>query len=212
MRKKVLIYLAKLWSRVNRTEGCQMGPSGSGGGWVGGGGADDGNTWCWNWSKRLTVQSFLSRNTVIFIASSFHEFVPVAFMQINLIYLNDSNGSYVYFWETHLWCNCEIKTNSLEELKRIFMCFWLVNEMIFNTGYFISTNYLKALIFLVLWLHFKYPLYALSMKQSDSLMCRNLVIQPHNSKKCLFNKGKLDHTLLVGLTKSSDHHFFLKCY
>lgn len=80
--------------------------------------------------------------------------------------------------------------------------------MIFNTGYFISANYLKALIFLVLWLHFKYPLYVLSMKQSDSLMCRNLVIQQHNSKTCLFNKGKLDHTLLVALTKSLDHHFF----
>lgn len=39
----------------------------------------------------------MSCNTVIFTASSVHEFVPVAYMPINLIYLNDFNESYVYF-------------------------------------------------------------------------------------------------------------------
>lgn len=43
------------------------------------------------------ISVILLCNTVIFIASSIHKFVPVAYMQINLIYLNDFNESYVYF-------------------------------------------------------------------------------------------------------------------
>lgn len=158
MHKKVLIYSAKWLSGyrclleriVNRTEGCQRVSGGVGA-----------CRRCWqqhaaeteaNTSPSSRFCDFIAQRCDIFffVAGSVLGLVSVV-TWINLIYLNDFNESYVYLWKTCLCCNCEIKKNSLEELKRIFMCFWVLNLIILITACNISANYHKVTTGTVVW-------------------------------------------------------------